>query len=155
MHQVQSGKNRKKIVKYSQPSLPPGEQRLLVNKTLNIYADHQYAAINCIIFSMLISCANEVWCMYIMTHHYQVNFTFWHKVLLPLLIPCPQVLLGTVLLQALSLRRSFNGAKNNKLQVKLAASPLMFHLSNCNLFHEKNHTYCSFGTAMHKYLSQC
>lgn len=62
---------------------------------------------------MLISCANKVQCMYIMAHHYQVNFTFWHKVVLSLLIPCPQVLLGTVLLQALALRRSFKGTKNN------------------------------------------
>jgi len=128
----------------------------LANRTLNIYVVHQYTAISYIIFSMLTSSANEVWSIYNPLLH-QVNFTIRHKVLLSLLVPCPQVFLGTMRLHAFPfVKGRFNKAKNNYLAVELAVRYLrMLHLWNSDLFHEKSVDTLPLGTAVYKLLFQC
>lgn len=86
-------------------------------------------AINYIIFPMLTSSANEVWCICVITHHY----TRW--ILHFGIRSCSHFLFPALGSYVFS-KRSFNGAKNNYFEVKLA----VYHLSrlrlwNYDLFH--------------------
>lgn len=77
--------------------------------------------------------------MYIIAHHYQVNFTFWHEVLLSTAYSLPSCLAWNCAFESTFLKKAFQRNKEQLITGKACCvSPLMFQLSNCNLFVREN-----------------
>lgn len=59
---------------------------------------------------------------------YQMDFTFWHKVMLSLLFPALNSCLGLCLHVLIKKKKSFNRAKSNYLEAKAPEYHLILYL---------------------------